>query len=180
MKAGKDNASNDENEHDFAQDLICHFESCFDYFIQTGQRARKAHPSFEALNYNRYKFDVKYVQIDHHAHGHFKQYRISIPVINRAGDIPVTADIHHQSQDHKSVSQHGRQQGWPDYGMILVTIEYIGNSTRGKSAGRKGDPGGYINADPYAPGGLIVEVGYRANAEKKSCHGKSQSHSHKR
>jgi hypothetical protein len=141
--------------------------SVFDQVVQAGQGTGQVDPSLETLHHDGDELDVEDMQIDHHAHGHFKKHRVAVVVEYGAGDVPVAADIHQQAQHHKGVPQHGGQQGRPDDRMVLVPVEDIGDGTGGESAGGQGNAGSDIDADPDAPGVLVAEIGHLADAERK-------------
>ena len=98
------------------------------------------------------------MEINHYADGHFKKHGIAVMIENGTADVPVPADIDQKTQDHKSIAQHGGQQGRPNDGMILIPVEHIGNSTGGKSPCSQGHAGCDIDTDPDTPGILIVKI----------------------
>ena len=93
-------------------------------------------------------------------------------------DVVVAAEVDEKADDDEGVAEHGGEQGRADHGMVLLAVEDVGEGAGGEPACGQGNARGDVDADPDAPGGLVVEVRNRADAEKKSCRGKGEPYAH--
>ena len=74
VQAREHHPGDDKEEHHLAQNALGYTQGLFQGLVERSQDAGQVHPALEALDDHGDEFNVEHVQIDHHAHGHFKEH----------------------------------------------------------------------------------------------------------
>ena len=148
VHAGEHHPEDDEYPHGLVQDAV--------------KEGQQRYFATESLGQNRDEFDPQHRHVDHDAHGHFKEGRVVVLEDKHLPDGPGASDVDKHGNGHESVAQRSREQGGPGNGFVVVSAQYVGEEGGGETACSQGNAGSNVQADPDAPGVMVVKVGYGA------------------
>ena len=107
-------------------------------------------------------------EVGHDADAHVEQHRAAIPHHDGMPEAPGQPDLVEIADHDGAVSEERNQDRRAQNGAITLHAEQIDGSADAEACGGKADAAERAEADPQAPGHLIVEIGAGTEALKEA------------